>query len=44
MSFVKPRRKRCTHCGLPLFRFVVGNLVDWSHNPNAVGGVPCQSK
>jgi hypothetical protein len=36
------RRLTCTHCGQPVFRFVTGNLVDWSHNPAKIGAVPCQ--
>lgn len=31
----------CEHCGEALIRVTVGNVVDYSHNPNKTGSTSC---
>lgn len=36
MSRIVIRRKRCPVCGGHTYRAVIGNIVHYLHNPNAV--------
>lgn len=42
MSANLKTRQRCSHCKQFVYRFLCGNVVDYSHNPNKLGAVPCR--